>query len=231
MTILVRGARVERWPQILARFHDLLPKYPSLDVMPFVKLPHPPLLPSKKKEEWVLHLARSYRSVCAKWFGPDARGCELFLRVPSVRRKLRAAATLLHAMKISPIAWCAFSCEMWIKHEHKVRGKIVGAQWSFVYNTGRIKTRAEWLDWYLPMFRGGKVEFMPEHHQLLRHYERMRNALLARPSLDEGTVRIIVNAELPPRHYQRLLRRLEDRVEERTHALKKLVRNDEWIWG
>ncbi len=230
-----------RWADITLRFGARLPVYPALGtVVPVARVPEPPLLaPGDTEPARALHLALAYRTVVAQRYGrcfhKTARWCRRFcgvvdeddiMRMRPEFAYLTTSAELLLNLRIAPLAWVAFSVDVY--RQYAARKSPPGVVWT--YAPTRIEERKDWFGYAEQKFRGGRLIIEPEHRELITSFERMRYALMLVSPLSESRVDRIVRAHLSPQKYERLVDALEDKTEEKRREFRRAIQRREWIW-
>lgn len=202
-----------------------------------VRIPNPPLLlstDSARKRERLCALA--YRATMRAKTGragfhyADINGTAL-IGDENYPVLVDAAPRLLE-LRIAPMAWCAFSYDVWVKYVLTGRGRsklprAPAPKW--VYSEKRLTERLDWFVWQESKFLGGQIEYCEEHLRLLDTYVKMRARVMTVEGNDE-VIRELVERMLPAREYERLLRTAAKKYQTRREALDLQVQCGEYIW-
>lgn len=211
-----------------------MPRYPGPEVVPLARVPAPPRLDSEAPIQLrALEVVRAYQVVTRHFFGAWVGSFPKPVTAQELRRHrhaglLNAAAERLTLLRRAPIAWCAFSAQVWRSYHGRGGPKAAPVQW--VLSLNRIDAREEWFAWEQAKYAGGRVLIVPAQQELLRRYEEMRVELLRHDQLDEKRVRRVVNGSFPNGLYDQLVEEAREQVSDRMNALQRKVQRGGFIW-
>lgn len=248
------GASHERytWPLLVREFGDLLPPYPGPGVIEFATLPAPPLIkPSLKEPRAVWRLMCGYSCAVKHYYGASyafARVSEATVLQSRHYPTLAAAVPQLIDLKISPVAWAAFSIHAW-------RGYVVGGgkgkTWDaapsaqrgpsrrtppspgWTYSRKRLAERVDWYSWTEAYHRGGRMHFSQAHLELVRRYESMKRAILTVASqrlVTRAEIAQVVQAHLSKRRFDQLKGAAETEAMLQLASWQAAIKQGEFIW-
>lgn len=211
----------------MSQYIDLLPAYPGEAVLSPVRTPAPPLL----DHELPLHKNAVELSLVyvqtVKHFTRYTYTWDSPLKHDRFYVTLLGAAKTMLAKRIPPQAWVKFSLDVFFKYG---RGRYPKP--GFVFSAKRLADRMEWFGWEEAFNTAQAVVWVaPEHHKLLRQYERMRQALLGCGKLSAPLVQEIVEDVLPRDVYEKLARVAQGKYERRQRAMAEALQRREWIWS
>ena len=121
---------------------------------------------------------------------------------------------------IRPAAWCAFSCDVWLRYR-KTHPPV-----SWVFGAKRIVERRGWFWRELQDYMGGRIVYTPAGRKLLRVNSRAQAHVFRTGSVEGMPVHELVT----PGAYEALVRRARLQGEQMQRDLNSRVNNGEWIW-
>ena len=244
----IRGKIRASWTQVLVACDGVVPEFPEVT---HAVLPAPPLLTAKMTpSQRVKKVLRAYATVMALAYDRRVHVPEgVSLIEHEHYAKLVDAAELLLELKISPIAWVAFSSDVWREYMAKPRArkwdeapskmrsrvpKNMPPSIQWIFSTKRLSERVGWFSWAENRFRGGRVVRSKHHREITRRYERMKRALIdsyAQGTLTPATARGIVAAHLPKAVYAKLKENAETAAEIQQDKWDRAAATGEWLWS
>ncbi len=238
MTATLAGSATDVWTEIVVRFGDVLPAYPSTTVVPTVRIPAPALLTGDDPAEWCLQLLVAYHATMPHFF--DCYGLRPYndlrmrhLYAVKTLAALQRSALFIRQQKIRPHVWCAMSASTWRMSARAHRPSL-----AWVYGWKRLHS-FDWL--YAPSeqaVRGQRIQFVKPHLTLMRRYERMRVLLIARArkrkrkglQLERSDVQEVVDAVLPDQLYRGLIKEARRAVRTQQANVAEALEQGAYLW-
>lgn len=221
------GARnAWRWVEVLAQYEHLLPQYPGEAVLAPVRTPAPPLIDhTRPLHKQAVELSFAYTKTVHHFTGFTYHFDSPLKHDRDYVLLLEAAKTMVPAM-ISPQAWVKFSLDVFFAY---ARGRYPKPNW--VFSRTRLVERVDWFSWSESFNTVQAVVWVaPEHHELLRRYEKVKRELLRATTLSVPLVEEIVDEVLPASMYVKLVAVAQKHYTRRRRDLDEALKEGKWIW-
>ena len=142
---------------------------------------------------------------------------------------LVATARALRSERIAPLAWCAFSADVW-RERPPAPGvpRIPSVPW--VCSERRVRDRGDWFREESGRYAGGQARTPDALRRLLARYEDMRRALLSLRDPDEAAVEHVVQAHLPAGRYDGLMATARAAVARDAELIRTAMARGECLW-
>lgn len=200
------------------------PPFPGPSVVSPPRVPEPPQLPADlAPDDKAALVARAYRTTISARYGFR---CMTLANVGDIEQRkefkdLAASADLLVAHRIPPIAWVAWSVDVW-RHFGK-SNRPPSIRW--VFNPQRIEKWHGWFHSEQQGYRGGQLVPVPALRELYFRFEKMRFAII------RGAEQAAAVAQHLPRHeYERLLAEARMQIAEIQLDLNRKVQAGHFLW-
>lgn len=236
--------RPAEWRSVFfTRFRDVVPTLPEIQA---AQIPQPPLVPKRSEPKKAWFLAQAFQTAVLNYYDR----CWYFRGVTEstiVRSKhypsLIDALPYFEQYRIAPVAWIAFSIEVydrfatkpalrWNDTPSEKRGapkRMPALRW--VLSTNRLENRTEWFAWYEQKFQGGRLIYSKSHLVLMRQHSRMWAALMIEQEPDLARVNAIVQQYLPKQRLTRLVEAAQTESELLQHDINQMFKKGAFLWG
>lgn len=200
------------------------PPFPGPSVITAARVPEPPkLAPELAPDDRASLLARAYRATVSARYGIR---CMTLARVSDIEtsrefKDLAASAELLITHSIAPIAWVAWSIDVWRQFGKSNRPPGIG----WIFKPSRIEKWHGWFHSEQQGYRGGQLLPIPAQRDLYLRFERMRFAIIRGMPAAEA-----VATHLPRATYEYLVGEARKQVAEAQLNITRKVQAGHFIW-
>ena len=199
------------------------PPYPGISVVAPALVPPPPLLDAEwGDEELAAKALDAYRKVAAH---RTRRRCFILRSGPGrfFRLILEGARKMLE-FSIPPIAWCAWSWDLW-----HVRSRSTPPI-HYVFGARRIEQRRGWFRSEALAYLGGAARYGEAHRKLLSRWESMAADLRRTDAKSEAEVRAAIARWFPDGKYERMIAEARAEASAEDARLHEALERGEWLW-
>lgn len=210
-----------------------VPPIPTRDVVGEAVMPRAPLIdPEAAGVGLVEALAVAYRAAVRNRFGVESHALR---RGELAKSKwfeaLHRAAVILREKGVAPIAWAAWSCDVWIRYG-EAKGKPPPIAW--VYGPARILERVGWFSSEGHTLTEGRIVEGPECVAMRKRYLAMRWAITRSRAATSEEVAAIVARYFPaegPGSYAATVARVREENRQAQEQLCRRVQAGEYVWS
>jgi hypothetical protein len=220
------------WPQLLERFGNAIPPYPSATTVPPVVIPAPPLIPEDLPDAEAAQRV-ALATITALEVKAALRLVNLRQRVARGEYRARCAefADALRNARIAPMAWALFSYDQWMSGPNPA-SRVPGLVW--VTGITRFNQRRTWYMDERLRYEAERVYLTPLHRKLAARWQVMQAALLREAdTLDDGRVQAVVAAHYRPdgtATYAQAVEVARARAHNAQHEVNMQVQRGECLW-
>lgn len=206
-----------------------VPPFPDIAMINPAVVPAPPKLkPDDRSRDQVAALVKAYKSAVLAKYGQriwSLRTGYQLERHP-LYPKLLAAAKMVLDLGLSPIAWAAWSIDVWREHNAKAK-KPPPVQW--VFAESRLTERVGWFR-RDSGYAGGRIELGAVARNLLARYSSMQAELVGAQDHSAVTIQTIVEHWFPGSLFEDLVDRARVEAAEIQRELNNKAERGEWLW-